>query len=87
MKRKINHRADEPSNPHSYQITFRTTRELSGAWSSLRGLCKKYGRNESSAELFRDVVVPAMQRFISASGYLERAKADRLAGEFEQIFR
>jgi len=72
--RKINRRIDEPENPYAYQITFRTTRELSGAWSSLRGLCKKYGHDEKTPEIFREIVLPAFRAYISSKGYIDRAK-------------
>lgn len=75
--RKINQRADEPENPYSYQITFRTSRVLSGRFSSLRGLCKKYGHNEKTPELFEKVILPAMMKYVSDRGYIDLAKADK----------
>lgn len=78
-KRKINRRVDEPENPYAYQITFRTTAKLSAQWSSLRGLCKKFGHNEMSPELFREVLIPAMKSYVAARGYVDRAKESRLS--------
>lgn len=77
--RKINRRADEPENARAYQVTFRTTARLSGAWSSLRGLCRKYGHDELTPELFAEVVLPAMRRYVSERGYLDAARAARSA--------
>lgn len=74
--RRVNGRVDEPGNPNGYQITFRTTRELSAAWSSLRGLCKRFGNDERTAELFREVVLPAMRDYVGRRGYLDRARED-----------
>lgn len=76
-KRKINARRDEPARKHNYQITFRTTRRASGAWSSLRGLCERFGRREASYELFEKVVLPAMRDYVEGNGYLGRARAHR----------
>ncbi len=78
---KINGRSDEADNPNSFQITFRTTRGMSAAWSSLRGLCKKFGHNELTPELFEKVVMPAMKRYVSEQGYLDKAKAEREAAK------
>ncbi len=75
--RRINGRVDEQGNPHAYQISFRTTRALSGAWSSLRGLCRRYGRDEATPELFEKVVMPSMREYVSRMGYLDRAKEER----------
>jgi hypothetical protein len=80
MKRnKINHRVDEPDNPYAFQITFRTSGKLSAQWSSLRGLCKKYGHDERTPELFREVLLPAMKAYVAQRGYIDRAKEERLA--------
>ncbi len=77
-KKKINRRVDEPDRVYAYQITFRTDARLSAAWSSLRGLCKKHGRDEKTPELFREVVLPAMKDYVSRKGYVDRAKAERM---------
>ena len=79
MSRKlgINGRTDEAGNRNSYQITFRTTRELSARWSSLRGLCKKFGKDEVTPELFERVVLPAMREYVWRMGYVENAKRAR----------
>ena len=74
-KLKINRRKDEPEYPYSYQITFRTNRALSAAWSSLRGLCKKFGHDEKSPELFRTIVLPAMRQYVKP--YARRAADER----------
>ena len=76
-RRRINGRVDEPENPNSYQVTFRTTARMSGAWSSLRGLCRKYGHGELTPELFREVVLPAMREYVSRRGYVDLAKEAR----------
>lgn len=76
-KKKINRRVDEPDRVYAYQITFRTDARLSAAWSSLRGLCKKYGRDEKTPELFREVLLPAMREYVSRKGYVDKAKAER----------
>lgn len=78
---KINGRSDEAENPNSFQITFRTNRETSAAWSSLRGLCKKYGHDELTTELFEKVVMPAMRGYVARMGYVDRAREEREAAK------
>ncbi len=76
-KLKINCRKDEIGKEHSYQIAFRTTRKLSAEWSKLRGLCKKFGHDEASPELFEKVVLVGMRKYVADKGYVGYAMATR----------
>lgn len=76
--RRINGRRDEPNRRNNCQITFRTTLRLSGAWSSLRGLCQYAGHGETSSELFDKVVLPAMREYVAKRGYAEKARERRM---------
>ncbi len=82
-KLAVNGRVDEIGNPNSYQITFRTTRALSARWSSLRGLCRKFGKDELTPELFEKVVMPAMRDYVWRMGYVDKAKQARAEGGAE----
>ncbi len=75
----INGRKDEIGRENSYQVIFRTNRQLSAEWSKLRGLCKKYGHYEKSYELFEKLVLPAMRKYIAAQGYIDAARAEHEA--------
>lgn len=80
--RKLNPRADELGNKFNVNVAFRTDAKTAAMWSSLRGLCKKFGHGEKSPELFEKVVMPAMR--VYCKNYLAEAKK---SGEFLKIFK
>lgn len=82
--KRINPRQDEPGNKFNCNIAFRTDAKTAALWSSLRGICKKFGHDEKSPELFEKVVMPAMRKYVAQSGYLDQAKEHQ---EFAKLFK
>lgn len=76
---KINQRPEEAEYENSYQVIFRTNRQLSAEWSKLRGICKRFGHNETSPEFFKAFIMPAMRKYVEDKGYVGRARAARKA--------
>lgn len=75
-KRNYNCRGDEVGNPNGWQITFRASRTTSAKFASCCGLIKKYGpKNYTMIQLFREVVLPAVQNFCAPLA--DAARADR----------
>jgi len=56
---------------------FRMTQRLSSELASIQGLCWRYGKRETLAELFERVAMPAFRAHVRP--YADRAKAEREA--------
>ena len=59
------------------KLEIRLTRELSGKVASIQGLIYKYGKKETMADIFENVLFPVLSAYVAPLA--ERAKADRLA--------
>lgn len=58
-----------------YSTRFRMTRETSKRLASIQGLCYRYGKRETLAELFERVCLPALAEFVKP--YAAKAEEDR----------
>jgi len=67
------------SETRPYGVRIRATREVSARLASLQGLCWRYGKRETLADLFEAVCMPALADYVRP--YADRAKAERLAGK------
>lgn len=77
--RNYNGRADEPGNPNGFQITFRADAKTSAKFASCLGLIKKFGKkNYTMIQLFKEVVLPAVQNYVAPLADI--ARAERKAG-------
>lgn len=59
------------------KIEIRMTRELSAKVASIQGLIYKYGKRETMADIFENVLFPVLSAYVAP--LVELAKADRLA--------
>ena len=62
-----------------YVARFRMTQRISGELASIQGLCWRYGKRETLAELWEAVCMPALADYVRP--YADRAKAAREAGK------
>ena len=67
----------EESNPRPYCARVRATRRVSGELASIQGLCWRYGKRETLADLFENVCMPALREHVRP--YADRAREDRKA--------
>ena len=58
------------------KLEIRLTQELSGKVASIQGLIYKYGKKETMADIFENVLFPVLSAYVAP--LVERAKADRL---------
>ena len=58
-----------------YHAKFRMTRFVSKRLASIQGLCFAYGNKETLADLFENVALPAMEKYVEK--YARKAKAER----------
>ena len=72
-KRNLN----EGSATRHYGVRIRVTREVSARLASIQGLCWRYGKRETLAELFEAACMPALAKYVKRYAYL--AKMDRAA--------
>lgn len=59
------------------KIEIRLTRELSARVASIQGLIYKYGKRETMADIFENVLFPVLSAYVAP--LVELAKADRIA--------
>lgn len=67
--------ATDGSLTRSCIARFRMTQRLSNELASIQGLCWRYGKRETLAELFERVAMPAFRAHVRP--YADRAKAER----------
>ena len=60
---------------------FRMTQRLSAELASMQGLCRRYGKRESLADLWESVCMPALRDHVRP--YADRARDERKAGKRE----
>ena len=68
---------NDGSTPRPYIGRFRMTHSISAELASLQGLCWRYGKRETMAELFERVAMPAFREYVRP--YADIAKAEREA--------
>ena len=80
-KRVIRKRNVTDEARRGYVARFRMTQRLSGELASIQGLCWRYGKRETLAELFERVAMPALREHVRP--YADRARDERKAGKRE----
>ena len=76
-KRVIRKRNPTDEHRRGYIARFRMTQRLSGELASIQGLCWRYGKRETLADLFENVCMPALREHVRP--YADRAREDRKA--------
>ena len=69
--------ANEGSETRPYGVRIRVTREVSARLASMQGLCWRYGKRETLADLWEAVCMPALADYVRP--YADKAKAEREA--------
>ena len=69
----------EESNPRPYCAKVRATRRVSGELASIQGLCWRYGKRETLADLFETACMPALADYVAK--YADAAKTAREAAK------
>ena len=64
-----------------YVARFRMTQRISGELASIQGLCWRYGKRETLADLWEAVCMPALREHVRP--YADRARDERKAGKRE----
>ena len=72
---------NEGSETRPYGVRIRVTRDVSARLASIQGLCWRYGKRETLAELFERVAMPALREHVRP--YADRARDERKAGKRE----
>ena len=67
----------DESSTRTCAARFRMTQRLSGELASIQGLCWRYGKRETLADLFENVCMPALREHVRP--YADRAREDRKA--------
>ena len=80
-KRVIRRRNPTDEHRRGYIARFRMTQRLSGELASIQGLCWKYGKRETLADLWEAVCMPALREHVRP--YADRARDERKAGKRE----
>ena len=73
--RRRTHNLGSVTRPRKIEI--RMTRELSAKVASIQGLIYKYGKRETMADIFENVLFPVLSAYVAPLA--ELAKADRIA--------
>ena len=73
--RRRSHNFGSVTRPRKIEI--RMTRDLSAKVASIQGLIYKYGKRETMADIFENVLFPVLSAYVAH--LVELAKADRLA--------
>ncbi len=68
-------RAQAGSSARSHCVRVRMTAKTSNLLASLQGLCWRYGKRETLADLFERVALPAIQAHVRP--YVEQAREAR----------
>lgn len=68
---------NEGSETRPYGVRIRVTREVSARLASMQGLCWRYGKRETLADLFETACMPALADYVRP--YADKAKAEREA--------
>ena len=80
-KRVIRKRNVSDGLRRGYVARFRMTQRLSAELASMQGLCRRYGKRESLADLWESVCMPALRDHVRP--YADRARDERKAGKRE----
>ena len=72
--RRRSHNFGSVTRPRKIEI--RMTRELSAKVASIQGLIYKYGKRETMADIFENVLFPVLSAYVTP--LVEQAKADRM---------
>ena len=72
-------RKRNPTDDHrrGYVARFRMTSAISHSLASMQGLCRRYGKRETLADLWETVCMPALIEYVSP--YADKAREDRAA--------
>ena len=74
--RRIRRRTDNQGDPfRQRKVTIRVTRELSNELASLQGLMWAFGKKETLADLFEDVLMPRLRDYVKP--YVAKARRTR----------
>ena len=76
-RRVIRKRNPTDERRRGYIARFRMTQRLSGELASIQGLCWRYGKRETLADLWENVLMPALREHVRP--YADRAREDRKA--------
>ena len=74
-RRRRKRRAQAGSSARTHCARVRMTAKTSNLLASLQGLCWRYGRHETLADLFERVALPAIQAHVRP--YVEQAREAR----------
>ncbi len=80
-KRVIRKRNPTDEARRGYIARFRMTQRLSGELASIQGLCWRFGKRETLADLWEDVLMPALREHVRP--YADRARDERKAEKRE----
>lgn len=70
-------RAQDGSSARTHCVRIRMTATTSNQLASLQGLCWRYGKRETLAALFENVLMPALREHVKP--YADRARGEREA--------
>ena len=70
---------NEGSVSRPRKITVRVTVGVSNKTASIQGLCRRWGKRETLAELYESVMLPALAEYVRP--YADKAKAAREAAK------
>ena len=76
-KRVIRQRLSADNHKRCVGVRIRMTQRLSGELASIQGLCWRYGKRETLADLWEDVLMPALHEHVRP--YADRARDERKA--------
>ena len=78
--RRIRRRTDNQGDPfRQRKVTIRVTRELSNELASLQGLMWAFGKKETLADLFEDVLMPRLRDYVKP--YVAKVRRMRAQGK------
>ena len=80
-KRVIRKRNVTDEARRGYVARFRMTQRISGELASIQGLCWRYGKRETLADLWEAVCMPALRDHVRP--YADRARDERKDGKRE----
>ena len=76
-RRVIRPRLSADECERAYGVHIRLAKRLSSELASIQGLCWRYGKRETLAELWEAVCMPALRAHVRP--YADRAREDRAA--------
>lgn len=80
-KRVIRQRLSADHHERCVGVRIRMTQRISGELASIQGLCWKYGDRETLADLWENLLMPALREYVRP--YADRAREERKAGKRE----